>query len=144
MLAAGDSYLKIEKVLGCDASFISRWKHRFLEQRVAGLYSRHQGSVRTVLTPELEARILDRTRQTPSDGSTHWSTRRLAKAMGINHMLVARAWVRAGLKPHRLERYMASDDPDFEKKAADVIGLYVNPPEHAAVFVSTRKQPSRP
>lgn len=78
MLAAGDSYVKIEKALGRDASFISRWKHRFLEQRVAGLYSRHQGSVRTVLTPELEARILDRTRQTPSDGSTHWSTRRLA------------------------------------------------------------------
>jgi len=48
--------------------------------------------------------------------------------------MVARVWRRAGLKPHRLERYMASDDPDFERKAADVIGLYVNPPQHAAVL----------
>lgn len=139
MLARGDSYLKIQRALGCDPSYISRWKHRFLKQRLAGLQSRHRGSVRTVLTPEMEAKILERTRQAPSDGSTHWSTRRLAKAMGINHMLVARAWARAGLKPHRLERYMASDDPDFEQKAADVIGLYVNPPEHAAVFCVDEK-----
>src|SRR6202162_5010382 len=49
-------------------------------------------------------------------------------------MMVVRVWRRAGLKPHRLERHMASDDQDFERKAADVIGLYVNPPQHAAVF----------
>src|SRR5476651_1899090 len=54
-------------------------------------------------------------------------------------MMVARVWRRAGLKPHRLERYMASDDPDFERKAADVIGLYVNPPQHAAVFCVDEK-----
>jgi hypothetical protein len=54
-------------------------------------------------------------------------------------MMVARVWSRAGLKPHRLERYMASDDPDFETKAADVIGLYVNPPQHAAVFCVDEK-----
>jgi transposase len=54
-------------------------------------------------------------------------------------MMVARVWQRAGLKPHRLERYMASDDPDFERKAADVIGLYVNPPQHAAVFCVDEK-----
>src|SRR6202035_5537269 len=53
--------------------------------------------------------------------------------------MVARVWRRAELKPHRLERYMASDDPDFERKAADVIGLYVNPPQHAAVFCVDEK-----
>src|SRR6202044_26299 len=73
------------------------------------------------------------------DGSTHWSSRKLARALGVNHMMVARVWQRAGLKPHRLERYMASDDPDFERKAADVIGLYVNPPQHAAVFCVDEK-----
>src|SRR5258708_6897840 len=67
------------------------------------------------------------------------SSRKLAQALGINHMMVARVWRRAGLKPHRLERYMASDDPDFERKAADVIGLYVNPPQHAAVFCVDEK-----
>jgi DNA-binding LacI/PurR family transcriptional regulator len=54
-------------------------------------------------------------------------------------MMVVRVWRRAGLKPHRLERYIASDDPDFERKAADVIGLYVNPPQHAAVFCVDEK-----
>ena len=54
-----------------------------------------------------------------------------ASVLGISHMLVARVWRRAGLQPHRFERYMLSDDPDFEQKAADVIGLYLNPPQHA-------------
>src|SRR6202023_30514 len=90
-------------------------------------------------TPRLEARILAWTRRAPDDGSTHWSSRKLARALRINHMMVARVWRRAGLKPHRLERYMASDDPDFERKAADVIGLYVNPPQHAAVFCVDEK-----
>jgi transposase len=57
----------------------------------------------------------------------------------IHHNLVRKAWERAGLKPHRFERYMASDDPDFEQKATDVIGLYVNPPDHAAVFAVDEK-----
>src|SRR5258708_3983419 len=74
-----------------------------------------------------------------SDGSTHWSTRKLAERLGISHMRVARIWAKHGLKPHRLERYMASDDPDFETKAAEVIGLYLNPPSHAAVFCVDEK-----
>ena len=65
-------------------------------------------------TPALEARVLAKTRQKPPDGSTHWTTRKLAKVLGISHMLVARVWRRAGYQPHRFERYMLSDDPDFE------------------------------
>ena len=139
MLARGDSYAAVQAALGCDPGYVSRWKRRFEAERLAGLYSRHRGSKARVLTPKLQARILEKTRQKPSDGSTHWSTRRLAEAMGINHMLVARAWARAGVKPHRMKRYMTSDDPDFESKAADVIGLYLNPPQHAAVFCVDEK-----
>ena len=90
-------------------------------------------------TPALEARILEWTRRPAPDGSTHWSSRKLAQHLGISHMMVARVWQRAGLKPHRIERYMASDDPDFETKAADIIGLYVKPPQHAAVFCVDEK-----
>ena len=86
--------------------------------------------------PAMETRILAKTRQRPPDGSTHWSTRKLAKVFGISHVLVARVWRRAGLQPHRLERYMRSDDPHFEEKAADVLGLYLNPPQHAVVFAA--------
>jgi len=134
LLADGWSYSEIQEALGCAARFVACWKERFLEEGLAGLYSRHRGRTAEKCTPRLEARILDWTRKSPPDGSTHWTTRKLAKHLGTSHMMVARVWKRAGLKPHRIERYMASNDPDFERKAADVIGLYVNPPQHAAVF----------
>ena len=139
LLAQGKSYLAIGRVLGCNASYISRWKGRFESERLAGLYSRHPGRAVQKRTPALEARILDWTRRLPADGSTHWSSRKLAQQLGISHMMVARVWQRAGLRPHRIERYMASDDPDFETKAADIIGLYVKPPQHAAVFCVDEK-----
>src|ERR1700691_6051286 len=139
MLAEGQSWSTIQHALGCSSAFIARWQTRFAEQRLAGLFARHQGRPATKRTPWLEARILAWTRRPPTDGFTHWSSRKLARALGVNHMMVARVWQRAGLKHHRLERYMASDDPDFERKAADVIGLYVDPPQHAAVFCVDEK-----
>src|SRR6516162_412408 len=139
MLSQGQSYLEIRQALGCNGNYISRWKQRFREQRLAGLYARHPGRAVEKRTPKLEARILAWTRKSPSDGSTHWTTRKLARQLGINHMMVARVWKRAGLQPHRLERYLASNDPDFESKAADIIGLYVHPPQHAAVFCLDEK-----
>jgi transposase len=87
----------------------------------------------------MEAQVLACMQKQPPDGSTHWSCRKLADHLGISHMMVARVWKRAGLQPHRIERYMMSDDPEFESKAADVIGLYVNPPQHAAVFCVDEK-----
>jgi transposase len=139
MLAAGESWSSIGTALGCNSGYIDRWKKRFDEQRLAGLFGRHRGRRVEKRTPKLEAKILEWTRRPPTDGSTHWSSRRLAKALGVNHMMVARVWKRAGLRPHRLDRYMASNDPDFETKAADVIGLYLNPPQHAAVFCVDEK-----
>jgi transposase len=139
LLAEGQSWSVIEQALGCSSTYIARWQKRFSEQRLAGLFARHQGRPVSKRTPRLEARILAWTRRAPNDGSTHWSSRKLAQALGINHMMVVRVWRRAGLKPHRLERYMVSNDPDFERKAADVIGLYVNPPQHAAVFCVDEK-----
>jgi transposase len=134
MLAEEKSYEEIQEELLCDATFIVRWKKRFLEDRIAGLYARHPGRAVEKRTPRLEAKILEWTRRPPPDGSTHWSTRKLAKHLGIHHMMVARVWKRARLQPHRIERYLMSKDPNFEQKAAEVIGLYVNPPQHAAVF----------
>jgi transposase len=139
LLAQGKSYLAIRQVLGCNPNYISRWKGRFEAERLAGLYSHHRGRAVEKRTPALEARILEWTRRPAPDGSTHWSSRKLAQHLGISHMMVARVWQRAGLKPHRIERYMASDDPDFEFKAADIIGLYVKPPQHAAVFCVDEK-----
>ena len=140
LLADGVPYRTIQERLDTTAPTISRWKERFLQQRVAGLIEiRHPGQRPSVITPALQAKVLEATRRKPKDGSTHWSCRKLAAQLGVSKDTVQRIWHRAGLKPHRLERYMASDDPDFERKAADIIGLYLHPPQHAAVFCVDEK-----
>src|SRR5499433_2047298 len=97
LLEAGHSWAQIRGKLDCNDAFIDRWSKR---------------------TPALEARILDWTlKRKPTDGSTHWSTRKLGLALSISHMMVARVWAKHGLKPQRLDRYMVSNDPDFERKA---------------------------
>ena len=116
-LADGASYATLTERLGWSSRTIATWKQRFLADGIDGLRSRHRGSARRVLTPRLEARILARTRQAPPDGSTHWSTRKLAKALQITHTLVATAWQRAGLKPHRLDRYAAPTWPLLRQPA---------------------------
>jgi transposase len=139
LLANGETYGEISERVECSAPFISKWKKRFLAGGLAGLYVRHEGRPVTVLTPKVEARILNWTRKKPTDGSTHWSTRRLAKRLGVHHMMVARTWKKHGIQPHRMERYMASNDPQFEEKAADVLGLYLHPPQHALVLCVDEK-----
>ena len=140
MLAEGLPYRTIQERLDTTAPTISRWKERFEKQRVAGLLEvRHPGQKPSVITPALQAKVLEASRRKPNDGSTHWSCRKMAKHLKISKDTVQRIWHQAGLKPHRLERYMASDDPDFERKAADIIGLYLNPPQHAAVFCVDEK-----
>src|SRR5437660_6438182 len=120
LLAEGHTWDEVSERIDCSRGFVANWSKRFTEQRMAGLYSRHLGQVATVLTPELEARILDTTRRAPTGGATHWSTRKLGAHLDLSHMMVARVWRKHGLQPHRMERYMASNDPDFEKKAADI------------------------
>jgi transposase len=139
MLNEGLNWATIAERLPCTPDYINRWKSRFERERVGGLYARHRGSEPAADAAKLEAQVLARTQKAPGDGSTHWSTRKLAKALGISHMMVARIWAKHGIKPHRLERYMASNDPQFEAKAAEVIGLYLNPPAHAAVFCVDEK-----
>jgi len=140
MLADGFPYRSIQERLDTTAPTISRWKDRFLKGRVAGLLEiRHPGQQPSVITPALQAKVLEATRRKPKDGSTHWSCRKLAAQLGVSKDTVQRVWHKAGLKPHRLERYMASDDPQYERKAADILGLYLHPPQHAAVFCVDEK-----
>lgn len=138
-LGKGTSQRRIARDLQCSVNTVRLWRERFQEEGLGGLYARHPGRALPVQTPALEARILQATQKAPPDGSTHWSTRKLAAHLGVNHMRVARVWTKAGLRPHQVRSYMASDDPDFEKKAADVIGLYLKPPTNAVVFCVDEK-----
>ncbi len=139
MLDEGASYRDVTEKLGAPASTISRWKQRFHEEGLLGLATIHPGQPPQKLTAELRARVLATTQQAPADGSTHWSLRKMATVMKVSKNLIARIWQEADLKPHRLERYMASNDPQFEQKATAIIGLYLNPPENAAVFCIDEK-----
>jgi transposase len=139
LLEAGETWAQIREKLSCNDAFIDRWSKRFIDERLAGLFSRHAGQEPSTLTPELEACILEWTVKRKPRAATHWSTRKLADELGVSHMMIARVWRKHGLKPQRLDGYMTSDDPDFEKKAADIIGLYLHPPQHAAVFCVDEK-----
>ncbi len=135
LLDAGHTWAAIRDKLDRNDAFIDRWIKRFREERLAGLFSRHAGQKASILTPALEARILEWTlkRKAP-DGTTQWSTRKLGTELGVGHMMVARVWVKQGLRPQRLDLPMATSDPDFATKAADIIGPYLDPAAHTAVL----------
>lgn len=134
-LAEGKSYADVGAQFGVTDTFIARWKQRVVAGGIVALSDLPRSGRPDRLDPRVEAKILAKTQEPPPSPFTHWTTRRMAKAIGgISHVTVHRVWQRAGLQPHRLERYLTSDDPDFETKAADVIGLYLNPPANAVVF----------
>jgi len=138
-LADGLSYRQIERKLGASAPTVSKWKSRFEQAGMEGLQGQHKGSKPRRATPAVQAHVMRRAQQKPLDGSTHWSCRKLGEQLGVSKSTVQRILAQAKLRPHRLERYMASNDPEFEAKAADIIGLYLNPPQHAAVFCVDEK-----
>jgi transposase len=141
MLEDGVARETIKQTLQCDSRFISRWSGRFLSERLGGMYARHPGRAPTQPPAKLEARVLSYTlKRKPADGSTHWSSYKLAAELGdVSVSAVQRIWRKHGVRPQRLRRHMISNDPDFETKAADVIGLYLNPPAHAVVFCVDEK-----
>jgi Homeodomain-like domain len=133
-LAEGQSYRQTKASLNTTAPTISPWKQRFEEAGIAGLAPRHQGSRPRVANAAMQAKIVCKTQQRPADGPTHWSCRKMAADLGLSKSTVQHVWAQTRLKPHRPERYMASNDRHFETKATDIIGLYLNPPQHTAVF----------
>ena len=138
-LAEAQTYSSICKSLRTSAPTISRWKQRFLKQRLDGLRARHRGSQPRAATAAVQAKVLKKVQKDPQDGSTHWSCRKMARELGVSKSTIQRIWAAARIQPHRLERYRASNDPEFEQKATGIIGLYLNPPEHAAVFCVDEK-----
>ena len=139
LLADGVSARTVEAKLDVPRPTIPEWRRRFLQHGVEGLTNRHWGRPRWKLTVRLRARVLAVKRRPPPDGTTHWSCRRLAAHLGVDKNIVQRVWRKADLRPHRLAGYMASNDPDFERQAADIIVLYLDPPRHAAVFCIDEK-----
>ena len=139
LLASGVSLRSIQRQTGMSPRRVLAWKHRWRRQGVDGLLDAPRSGRPKQITPEQEATIVAATEQSPPGPLTHWSTRRLARRLGVSHVTVMRVWHKVGLQPHRLRRYMASPDPDFEAKAKDILGLYLHPPKNAAVFCVDEK-----
>jgi transposase len=119
-----------------DSDTVRRWRHRFAAQGTAGVGAIAKGRGRKpTLAEGTVAEVVRVTcHERPEDGSTHWTTRSLARRFGIGKDAVARIWSDHNLKPWRVDTFKISTDPDFEEKLVDVVGLYMNPPERAAVF----------
>jgi transposase len=125
--------------LGVHAKTVGKWRRRFLERRLDGLWDDPRSGVpRTVLDDKVEEIIRRTIEETPA-GATHWSTRSLAARTGVSASTVGRIWRAFGLKPHLLETFKISTDPLFVEKVRDVVGLYLDPPEHALVLCVDEK-----
>lgn len=135
--AEGANNHEIAKELGIGRIQVGRWRERFASQGIAGIESDLPRAGRTRQIDAAE--IVRVTTQTTPAGATHWSTRKLAKHMGISDSTVLRVWRANGLKPHRVETFKVSRDPRFVEKLEDIVGLYLSPPEHALVLCCDEK-----
>ena len=129
----------VARKLRVSPGMVVKWRSRFLKTRLEGLYDEPRpGAPRSVSDAQIE-QVIIQTLETTPPGETHWSTRGLAKATGLSRMTISRIWHAFGLQPHRSETFKLSPDPLLIEKVRDIVGLYLNPPEHAVVFCVDEK-----
>ena len=144
LASQGQPNYKIAQELGIDVNKVGRWRNRFVESGFAGIEKdrprgANHGGKNSEEQAKLRSEVIRITTQEKPEGATHWSTRSLARKLRLQHSFVHRVWREAGLKPHLTVNYKVSNDPDFEEKLHDVVGLYLSPPEHAVVFCVDEK-----
>jgi transposase len=140
MAADGHRNQEILAALATDAQTVKRWRTRFAEQGLAGIIKdAPRGGRKPMAREQMAPAIVKKTTREKPRNATHWSTRSLAKELGTSHSMVQRVWKAAGLKPHRVKTFKLSNDPHFEEKLLDVVGLYLDPPEHALVLCADEK-----
>ena len=130
----------IMKRTGKSKPCLWRWQDRYVEEGVEGLLrdkSRPPG--KKPLSAAIKRKVLTKTASQTPPAATHWSVRTMAAEMGISHTSVQRIWAEAGLKPHLVRTFKISNDPQFEEKVSDVVGLYMNPPDKALVLCVDEK-----
>ena len=139
LAADGLNNTQIAGRLGVHRNVAGKWRSRFVEHRLDGLTDEPRpGRPRTVTDAQVEEVIVKTLETTPKD-ATHWSTRSMAKEVGLTQSAVQRIWKAFGLQPHRQETWKLSKDPQFIDKVRDVVGLYLNPPERAVVLCVDEK-----
>ena len=138
--ADGDSVTEVAAELGTSRGTAGKWRSRFLASRLEGLNDEPRpGRPRTITDEHVEKVITATLEQEPPGGDTHWSTRSMARSSGLNQTAVSRIWRAFGLKPHLVQTWKLSTDPQFIEKVRDVVGLYMSPPENALVLCVDEK-----
>jgi transposase len=129
----------VARKLRCCVGMVGKWRARFLKAGLEALYDEPRpGTPRKVSDEQVEKVVIQTLESTPR-GETHWSTRGLAKATGLSRMTISRIWHAFGLQPHRTDTFKLSPDPQLIEKVRDIVGLYMNPPEHALVLCVDEK-----
>jgi transposase len=137
--AEGRATTTVAKRLHVSATTVCKWRARFVSDRIDGLYDEPRpGAPRQIGDDQIEA-VIVRTLETSPRGATHWSLRDMAKASGVSRSTVNRIWRAFGLQPHRTETFKLSKDPLLIDKVRDIVGLYMNPPDHAVVLCVDEK-----
>ena len=136
--AAGESIRELAERLEVTQRTVCLWRRRYREAGVAGLRSLPRSGRPRTISAAKERAVLSATVRKPAT-ATHWSTRRLAKEVGLSRASVHRIWRKYGLQPHRVETFKFSADPDFDRKLTEVVGLYLDPPERALVLCVDEK-----
>ncbi len=144
MASEGHSNIEIAEQLKITAHKVGRWRNRYAVHGYDGIKrelprGNNQGGRKSADQARLRSKIIKMTTQSKPKDATHWSTRTLAKELGTTHSFVNRVWQESGLKPHLLMGFKVSNDPRFEEKLEDVVGLYLSPPENAVVFCVDEK-----
>src|SRR5262245_10591340 len=138
--AKGHADSDIADELGCGKNTPARWRARFLANGIDGLTRDAPRPGRPAVVREAKtAEIVRLTTQKTPEGRTHWSTRTMAAAVGVSEKTVRRVWHAHGLKPHLSRTFKLSNDPHFEDKVRDIVGLYLSPPAHAVVLSADEK-----
>lgn len=137
--AEGRATTTVAKRLHVSATTVCKWRSRFVSDRIDGLFDEPRpGAPRQIGDDQIEA-VIVRTLETTPRGATHWSLRDMAKASGVSRSTVNRIWRAFGLQPHRTETFKLSNDPLLIDKVRDIVGLYMNPPDHAVVLCVDEK-----
>jgi transposase len=137
LAAAGRQNKDIATELGIGRVQVARWRERYAQSRLAGI---ERDLPRGAPPAKVDAaRLVELTTQSQPAAATHWSTRTMAAVLGVSAATVSRHWRKHGLKPHRVETFKVSRDPQFVEKLEDIVGLYLNPPEHALVLCCDEK-----
>ncbi len=132
--AEGLPSVVVAKKVRVSNATVGKWRRRFIDQRVAGLYDEPRPGAPRKISDEAVEDIVVKTLEAKPKGRTHWSTRKMAEATGVSHATVGRIWRTFGLQPHIVRSFKLSGDPLFVEKIRDIVGLYMSPPEHAVVF----------